>query len=117
VVVICGEPEYLDDHQDVVTNAAVIVEVLSESTEARDRGAKFHRYQAWSPTLTDYVLVSQVAPLIEHFQRQADDSWSYHIYQGIENSFTIKAINCTLKLAEVYARIAFPEESAEDENS
>ncbi len=113
VVVICGEPEYLDDHQDVVINPAVIVEVLSESTEARDRGAKFHRYQTWSPTLTDYVLVSQVAPLIEHFQRQADGSWSYHIYQGIEDSFTIQSINCTLKLTEVYARIAFPEESAE----
>src|SRR6266550_1836784 len=113
VVVICGEPEYLDDHQDVVINPAVIVEVLSESTEARDRGAKFHRYQTWSPTLTDYVLVSQVAPLIEHFQRQADGSWSYHIYQGIEDGFTIKSINCTLKLTEVYARIAFPEESAE----
>ena len=113
VVVIRGEPEYLDDRQDVVINPAVIIEVLSESTEARDRGAKFHRYQTWSPTLTDYVLVSQVTPLIEHFQRQADDSWSYHIYQGIEDSFTIKSINCTLKLAEVYARIAFPEESDE----
>jgi Uma2 family endonuclease len=117
VVVICSEPEYLDDHQDVVVNPAVIIEVLSESTEARDRGVKFHRYQTWSPTLTDYVLVSQVAPLIEHFQRQADGSWSYHIYQGIEVSFSIKSISCTLKLAEVYARISFPEESDEQAHS
>ncbi|PYS28300.1 MAG: hypothetical protein DMF75_19030 [Acidobacteria bacterium] len=53
VVVICGEPQYHDEHRDVVINPTVIIEVLSESTEARDRGVKFHRYQYWSPTLTD----------------------------------------------------------------
>jgi Uma2 family endonuclease len=113
VVVICGEPQYHDEHRDVVINPTVIIEVLSESTEARDRGVKFHRYQTWSPTLTDYVLVSQEAPLIEHFERQADGSWTLRIYQGIEESFTIKSINCTLKLSDVYARIVFPEESDE----
>jgi len=113
VVVICGEPQYHDEHRDVVINPTVIIEVLSESTEARDRGVKFHRYQSWSPTLTDYVLVSQVAPLIEHFERQADGSWTLRIYQGIDESFKIESINCTLKLADVYARIVFPEESDE----
>ena len=114
VVVICGEPQYHDEHRDVVINPTVIIEVLSESTEARDRGVKFHRYQTWSPTLTDYVLVSQAAPLIEHFERQADGSWSYHVYQGLDESLTIKSINCTLKLSDVYARIVFPEESDEE---
>ena len=114
VVVICGEPQYHDEHRDVVINPTVIIEVLSESTEARDRGVKFHRYQTWSPTLTDYVLVSQEAPLIEHFERQADGSWTLRIYQGIEETFTIKSINCTLKLSDVYARIIFPEESEEE---
>jgi len=114
VVVICGEPQYHDEHRDVVINPRVIIEVLSESTEARDRGVKFHRYQTWSPTLTDYVLVSQQTPLIEHFERQADGSWSLRIYQGIEESFTIKSINCTLRLSDVYARIVFPEESDEE---
>jgi len=114
VVVICGEPQYHDEHRDVVINPTVIIEVLSESTEARDRGVKFHRYQTWSPTLTDYVLVSQTAPLIEHFERQADGSWTLRIYQGIDESFTIKSINCSLKLADVYARVVFPEESDEE---
>ena len=114
VVVICGEPQYHDEHRDVVINPTVIFEVLSESTEARDRGVKFHRYQTWSPTLTDFVLVSQEAPLIEHFERQADGSWTLRIHQGMEESFTIKSINCTLKLSDVYARIVFPEESEEE---
>ena len=114
VVVIGGEPQYHDEHRDVVINPTVIIEVLSESTEARDRGVKFHRYQTWSPTLTDYVLVSQEMPLIEHFERQPDGSWTLRIYQGIEESFKIKSINCALKLADVYARIVFPEESDEE---
>ena len=114
LVVICGEPQYHDEHRDVVINPTVIIEVLSESTEARDRGVKFHRYQTWSPTLTDYVLVSQIAPIIEHFERRLDGSWSYHVYDKIEETFTIKSINCTLKLSEVFARIVFPKESDEE---
>ena len=54
-----------------------------------------------------------MAPLIEHFERRADGSWTLRIYQGIDESFKIESINCTLKLADVYARIVFPEESDE----
>ena len=74
VVVVCGEPEYQDAHADVILNPAVIFEVLSSSTEAFDRGAKFTRYQAWNETLADYLLVSQDQPQIEHFSRQAGET-------------------------------------------
>jgi Uma2 family endonuclease len=47
LVVICGEPQYHDEFTDVILNPAVIIEVLSESTESFDRGEKFHRYQVW----------------------------------------------------------------------
>jgi Uma2 family endonuclease len=50
VVVICGEPEYHDAHRDVILNPTAIVEVLSPTTEAFDRGEKFTRYQTWNPT-------------------------------------------------------------------
>jgi len=113
VVVICGEPQYHDEHRDVVINPAVIIEVLSESTEARSRG-KVSSLPDLEPALTDYVLVSQIAPIIEHFERRPDGSWSYHVYDKIEESFTVKSINCTLKLSDVYARIVFPEESDEE---
>jgi Uma2 family endonuclease len=110
IVVICGEPEYLDSHKDVVLNPTAIVEVLSPSTEAFDRGEKFTRYQTWNPTLQDYLLVSQDKPQIEHFARQADGSWSYHLHAGLEVSVLIPSINCTLKLADVYDRVRFAEE-------
>jgi Uma2 family endonuclease len=108
LVVICGEPLYHDEHQDVVMNPAVIFEVLSESTESFDRGEKFQRYQIWNPTLSDYVLVSQTRPVIEHYARQADGSWSYRIFTGLESRLEIATIHCELPLAEVYDRITFP---------
>jgi Uma2 family endonuclease len=107
VVVIYGEPQYHDALADVVLNPKVIVEVLSESTEAFDLGDKFRRFQLWNPTLTDYVLVSQDEPVIEHFTRQPDGSWSYRLTTGLESSVTIASISCTLNLAEVYERITF----------
>jgi Uma2 family endonuclease len=113
LVVICGEPQYHDEFTDVILNPAVIIEVLSESTESFDRGEKFHRYQVWNPTLTDYLLVSQTAPIIEHFSRQADGSWSYKIYQGLDRSFTIESIGCELRLADVYDRINFESQDVE----
>ena len=113
LVVICGEPQYHDEHTDVILNPAVIIEVLSKSTEGFDRGEKFHRYQVWNPTLSDYLLVSQTAPIIEHFSRQADGSWSYKRYEGLEQSFTLKSIGCELRLADVYDRITFESQDAE----
>lgn len=108
LVVICGEPQYLDRFRDVVTNPSVIIEVLSQSTEQFDRTTKFMRYNNWNPTLTDYVLVAQTKPLIELYSRQTDGSWNYRYAFGLESNLTVKSINCVLNLAEVYDRITFP---------
>ena len=110
LLIICGEPEYHDAAKDVILNPKVIVEVLSESTEAFDRGKKFTRLQTWNPSLTDYVLVSQDRPQIEHFTRQPDGSWSMRLTTDLEASVEIPSIQCTLKLADVYRRVSFPEE-------
>jgi Uma2 family endonuclease len=109
VVVICGEPEYHDAYTDVILNPTIIAEVLSPATEAFDRGEKFKRYQMWNPTLRDYLLVSQDQPQIEHYSRQGDESWSYRRYAGLESNVAIASIHCTLNLADVYDRVAFPE--------
>lgn len=113
VVVICGEPTYLDEYRDVVTNPTAIFEVLSPSTELRDRNLKFQRYDKWNPTLHDYVLISQSAPLVEHFQRQTDGSWLYRRYEGLEQRIPLESIGCTLSLAELYDRVEFPPDETE----
>lgn len=111
LVVICGEPVYHDDRRDVVLNPAVIFEVLSESTEAFDRGEKFQRYQVWNPTLSDYVLVSQARPLLEHYARQTHGDWSYRVSAGLGETLAVESIHCTLRLAEIYERIVFAAEN------
>ena len=116
LVVVCGEPLLHDTHRDVLLNPKVIIEVLSPSTEAFDRGGKFLRYQTWNPTLTDYVLVSQAFPIMEHFIRRDDGSWSYYIYQGIDQQLSIASIGCTLYLADVYDRVVFPTENDEPQD-
>jgi Uma2 family endonuclease len=108
VLVLCGDPENHDALKDVVLNPKVIFEVLSERTEAFDRGEKFTRFQTWNPSLTDYVLVSQDRAQVEHFTRQPDGTWSYRRTTGLDASVVSASIHCTLKLADVYERVALP---------
>ena len=110
ILVVCGEPEYHDAFKDVILNPTTIVEVLSESTEAFDRGEKFRRYRKWNPTLRDYILVSQDKPQIEHYERQPNGRWSFDSHEGLESEVVIASIRCVLKLADVYDRIVFAEE-------
>jgi Uma2 family endonuclease len=109
VVVVCGEPEYHDENTDVIVNPAVIVEVLSPTTEAFDRGEKCERYQTWNPTLTDYLLVAQDRPQIEHFLRNASGGWTFERYSGLETTVAISSIGCNLRLTDVYDRVIFPD--------
>jgi Uma2 family endonuclease len=77
VTIVCGAVHVLPGTKDVVDNPSVVVEVLSRSTEPYDRGRKWDGYQRIS-TLTDYVMVSQSTPRIEHYRRQPDGAWLYH---------------------------------------
>ena len=76
-------------------NPRVVVEVLSPSTEAFDRGEKFRRYRAWLPTLTDYVLVTQDRPLIDHYHRQEDGTWVLRALEGLQAYMHLETIGCT----------------------
>ena len=113
LLVVCGELKFHDAHRDVLLNPGVIIEVLSSATEAFDRGEKWMRYQAWLPSLTDYVLVAQTMPLVEHYLRQAAGGWLYSLVSGLEASLQLASIGCTLRLAEVYDRVVFPPEPDE----
>ncbi|MEO6393058.1 MAG: Uma2 family endonuclease [Pyrinomonadaceae bacterium] len=106
LTVVCGEPVYADAKGDVLDNPVLIVEILSPTTEAFDRGRKFARYQE-IVTLTDYVLIAQNEPRVEHFVRQPDGSWNLRPYTGLEASVSITSINCSLLLARIYDRVEF----------
>ena len=107
LVVVCGESRYLDPHQDVLLNPRVIIEVLSPSTQAFDRGEKQERYFAYLETLEDYMLVSQDRPQVEHWHKTATGVWQAVRLEGIEATLTLEGIGVQLPLVEVYERVAF----------
>jgi Uma2 family endonuclease len=76
--VVCGRMEFAEGTKDVLTNPTVVVEVLSKSTEAYDRGLKWDGYRQL-PSVTDYLLVSQSSPRIEHYRREAGGDWHYRV--------------------------------------
>src|SRR5437899_5732557 len=115
LVVVCGVMQFHSQAEDVLVNPKVIVEVLSPSTEAFDRGEKFRRYRAWLPTLTDYVLGAQDRPLIDHYRRQEDGTWILRALEDLQAHLPLGAIGCTEPLADVYERIVFPTTPAAEE--
>jgi Uma2 family endonuclease len=109
LVVVCGAMQFHRQAEDVLVNPQIIVEVLSPSTEAFDRGEKFHRYRRWLPTLTDYVLVAQDRPMIDHYHGEDGVLWTLRTLEGLEARLHLETIGCTVPLAEVYERIVFPQ--------
>jgi Uma2 family endonuclease len=104
--VICGPPEFVPGTEDTVLNPTVVVEVLSDSTEAYDRGKKFEHYRQID-TLQEYLLVSQKEPRIEQFIRQADNRWLLNEAAGLDAMLEVPSLRITLSLAEVFAQISF----------
>jgi len=104
IVVTCGREEFEDESQDTLLNPVVIIEVLSATTEAYDRGAKFLYYQT-IPSLQEYVLVSQEKRCFEIYRKQADGSWLYRALQSPPIELELQSIVCLLTAAEVYAKV------------
>lgn len=111
LIVVCGRPRFEDQQLDTLLNPTVIVEILSKSTEAYDRGEKFAQYRTLD-TLTDYLLISQDKPRVERFTRQADGGWLLTESAGLDAVMPIASIQCQLPLADVYDRVEFDEAQA-----
>jgi Uma2 family endonuclease len=105
VTVVCGEPQLRDGTMDCLMNPTVIVEVLSPSTESYDRVQKFANYQQIG-TLTDYLLIAQDEPRLEHYSRQSGGGWLLNTIRGPEGSLPLPSIGCDLQLSNVYRRVA-----------
>ncbi|MCP9494471.1 MAG: Uma2 family endonuclease [Pyrinomonadaceae bacterium MAG19_C2-C3] len=107
LTVVCGTPQFHDVKKDVLTNPVALFEVLSPSTEQYDRGDKFLRFRTEIETLTDFVLIAQDKPLVEHFTRRPD-GWLLISYTNLDDTLHLPNLNCRLSLAEVYDRVEFP---------
>jgi len=105
--VICGPVECPEDGDDMAVNPTLIVEVLSDSTEAYNRGRKFEHYRSL-PSFREYVLVSQKEPLVETFFRQADGTWLFSAVRGAGAVVRLHSLSVDVRLSEVYLAVEFP---------
>ena len=113
VIVVCGEPAFEDEHIDTLLNPTLLIEVLSESTEAYDRGKKFEHYRKLE-TLQGVVLVTQDEAHAERFTRQPDGQWLLGEASGLEAALHLASIDVTLPLADIYDKVLFDDEETEE---
>jgi len=85
----------------------VVIEVLSKTTEAYDRGRKFEFYRDVA-SMQEYVLVSQREPVIETFRRNGHGQWAIATERGLEASLKLESLNISIPLLDIYDGIAFP---------
>lgn len=106
VVALCDTPRLEDAHLDTLLNPAVIIEVLSASTEAYDRGEKFAHYRRIE-TLREYMLIAQDQVRVERYIRDGED-WRLTEISDPAGVLPIEALGCEIPLAEIYGRVEFP---------
>ena len=108
IVTACDPQRFEDEHTDVLLNPTVIIEILSDSTEAYDRGLKFFHYQRLE-SLREYLLVSQKSCLLEKYARQGDNLWAYSEFHDLADCVTLSALDCVLKLGDIYRKVELKE--------
>lgn len=106
VVVVCGEPRFEEDQGENLLNPTVLIEVLSPSTEAYDRGGKFAHYRRLD-SLCEYILIAQDHVHVEHYERRGEQ-WLLTEFSAPEESLNLPALNCEIPLREIYARVDLP---------
>jgi Uma2 family endonuclease len=111
VVAVCGEEIFEDETEDTLLNPMLIVEVLSKSTEAYDRGAKFENYQTIE-SFREYVLITQEPFRVEQFVRKEKNVWTYFEFRKSDDTVKLNSIDCELVLKDIYHKIQqkFPKE-------
>lgn len=98
VTVVCDKPRFEDNEFDTLINPIVVVEVLSQSTEAYDKGEKFRRYQQLA-SLQEYILISQ--DQVEHHLRQ-DENWVSSEFTSLEDILPLLSVEAELSLQQIY---------------
>ncbi len=103
VIVVCGVPRFEDDTFDTLLNPIVVVEVLSPSTAAFDRGEKFEHYKQLA-SLQEYILISQDSVRVEHYQCEGAQ-WTHNRFQHLEDVLSLASIECEVPLRAIYRRV------------
>lgn len=111
VVVWCDDARWGDKSHVTLLNPHVLIEVLSASTGARDRGIKLESYKR-VPELLDYLIVSQSRVYIEHFRRLDAETWENKSYNRRAQVIRFGFQNLEIPVGEIYRRVDVPEQLA-----
>lgn len=106
-LVVCEEPEYWEDREDLIVNPLLIVEVLSRSTREFDKSGKFMLYQTL-PSFREYVLVEQNSPFVEAWFRTDEMTWNKKNQDTLSGSIALRSLGVSIALTDIYENIAFP---------
>jgi Uma2 family endonuclease len=104
IVIVCDQRRFDDNEKDTLLNPTIIIEVLSPSTSAYDRGAKFAHYRKLD-SLSEYIMIAQDQYHIEHFVRQPNDQWLFSEATKLEDTILLPSVGCQLALADVYDEV------------
>jgi Uma2 family endonuclease len=111
VAVVCGPPRFVDQHPDTLLNPAFVTEILSPTTERRDRGFKSEYYRRIE-SLRQYLLVSQDRVHIELYTRTTDGKWVLTEANTRGDVIELDSIGCRVTLADLYEKLEFEESPA-----
>jgi Uma2 family endonuclease len=106
VLVFCGEPQLADGHNDTLTDATVVIEVLSPSTENYDRGFKFEQYRRLK-SLMEYIVIAQDRVHVEQNTRQPDGAWMLRETSDRNAVIHLPSIECSFTVDEAYEQVDF----------
>ena len=106
VMVIKGKPLYQGNSQSNVINPLIIVEVLSNSTQAYDRGDKFKFYRSL-PNFQEYILIEQSSYSVERYSKQKDDQWLIDFVTGENAVLQLLSVDWQISFQDLYQRVNF----------
>lgn len=106
---LCGKPEIEElGGTDMLVNPQLIIEVLSDSTEAFDRGDKFSYYKSVE-SFSEYLLVAQHRPHVTQFIKHGDGFWINYEFNDLGDSVELRSVACSVPLDLIYRDVAFPD--------
>ncbi|MBI2805866.1 MAG: Uma2 family endonuclease [Planctomycetes bacterium] len=105
---VCDKTKFEDKRFDTLLNPLCLMEVLSDSTEKYDRGAKFKHYGQVA-SLQEYVLIAQDEAHVESHVRQSNGDWLMTEFRGLQPTLALTSVSVRITLADIYRRLAVPE--------
>jgi len=106
VMVVAGDPVFVDQRQMEVTNPCLIVEILSSSTQAYDHNSKFRQYRS-IPSFQEYILVYQNGYEVDHYVKESEDRWVLMTYKGEESVIELGSMRMGIRLRDLYKQVKF----------